>query len=127
MIQNKSFRLTKAPSANKTWLQAWFLEFYKLRNDVMLGQPIIPKEYVWDITQHLRIASEILPMTIIIILNRDPNILLPLKNDDEKRIKIVDDYIQYSRKKWFGRNDFHQYGPSWLKGHLHPNLWDSIP
>lgn len=127
IIENRSFRLTKRPTANKTWLQAWFLEFFNLRNDVLSGSNIKIKEYTWNITQHLRIASEILPMTILIMLNRDPSVRLPLKIEDETRIKNVDHYLQYAKELWFTSNDFLSEGPKWLEGQIHPKLWDSIP
>jgi hypothetical protein len=127
LIKNKSFRLVKTPSTRKTWLQAWILEFFKLRNAILLCNPLKSKDYYWSITQHLRIASEILPMTILIMLNRDPSVLLPLKIEDEKRIKNVDLYIQYAKEDWFTSDTHQTDGPKWLKGQMHPKLWDSIP
>ncbi len=93
----------------------------------MHGNPWQPEKYGWNITQHCRVASEILPMTILIMLNRDPAISLPLTVEEKNRIKKVDLYIKYAQKPWFSGDKLHVDRPSWLKGGLHPALWDSIP
>ncbi|MBN2105645.1 hypothetical protein JW835_16525 [bacterium] len=124
--QMKTFRLARPPSSKKSWLQAWFLEFFKLRNDLLFVNPINPKEYAWNLTQHLRVATEILAMTIIIILSRDDQTRLPLKNEDERRIRSVDAYIQYARSIWYAANYPSVKQPDWLQGGVLPNLWDSM-
>jgi len=111
----------------KTWLQTWFLDFHKLRNDFLHGNPWQPGKYGWSITQHCRVASEILPMTILIMLNRSPAISLPLTVEEKNRINKVDLYVKYAQKPWFTGDNLHVDRPSWLKGGLHPALWDSIP
>jgi hypothetical protein len=125
--QIQSFRLAKPPSSKKTWLQAWFLEFFKMRNDLMFNLPVTSKEYAWNLTQHLRIATEILPMTLLILLSRDEQTRLPLKNEDEKRIRDVDAYIQYARSIWYSEDYPSEKQPEWLKGKVLPNIWDSLP
>lgn len=123
----QSFRLVRQPGSQKSWLQAWFLEFFKLRNDLMYKSPVNTKEYAWNITQHLRVATEILPMTILIMLSRDDKTRLPLKNEDEKRIQKVDAFIQYARSLWYAESHAAVNKPDWLKGEQIPNLWDSLP
>jgi hypothetical protein len=127
VTQMKTFRMAKQPSSKKTWLQAWFLEFFKLRNDLLFSNPVNPKEYAWNLTQHLRVASEVLAMTILIILSRDDQTRLPLKNEDEKRIRSVDAYIQYARSVWYSEHYPSEKQPAWLQGEALPNLWDSMP
>ena len=123
----QSFRVVKQPSSKKSWLQAWLLELYRLKNEMSIGNTIHPKEYAWTIVQHLRIATEIVPLTILIMLSKDPESLLPLKNEDEKRIKNVDAYIQYAKAVWYNEGYPHPDQPEWLLGGTQPNLWDSIP
>ena len=125
--QMQSFRMAKPPSSKKTWLQAWFLEFFKMRNDLMFNMPVSSKEYAWNLTQHLRIATEILPMTLLILLSRDEQTRLPLKIEDEKRIRDVDAYIQYARSIWYSEDYPSEKQPEWLRGKQLPNLWDSLP
>jgi len=127
VTQMKTFRLAKPPSSKKSWLQAWFLEFFKLRNDLLFVNPINPKEYAWNLTQHLRVATEILALTILIILSRDDQTRLPLKNEDEKRIRSVDAFIQYARSIWYAEEYPSDKQPEWLQGDILPNLWDSLP
>jgi len=127
VTQMQTFRLAKPPSSKKSWLQAWFLEFFKYRSDLLFNNRINPKEYAWNIVQHLRVATEILPMTILIVLSKDGHTRLPLKNEDEKRIHSVDGYIQYARSIWYSDQYPSEKQPGWIQGELIPNLWDSIP
>lgn len=127
VMQMKTFRLAKQPGSKKTWLQAWFLEFFKLRNDLLYSNPINHKEYAWNLTQHLRVGTEILAMTLLIVLSRDDQTRLPLKNEDEQRIRRVDSFIQYARSIWYSQGYPSEKQPKWLRGETLPNLWDSLP
>ncbi|MFC1568901.1 hypothetical protein ACFL4L_01580 [bacterium] len=124
--QMQTFRLAKQPSSKKSWLQAWFLEFFKFRNDLLFKNPANPKEYAWNLVQHLRVATEIMSMTILIILSRDSQTRLPMKNEDENRIRYVDTYIQYARSIWYSDQYPSEKKPTWVQGEVIPNLWDSL-